>query len=148
MARKIRRALAVILPAVGVVLIVGAVLTGGSVGVKVVLVVLGLFLIEAGVWRLADPILPDDRKYAALRAEADRFMAMVRQLNAAAIALDRGDEEGPRFAIRELESEMHRAIDRMVTYAGRTKEQVEAGAEHPEGARENGPRSGLAGDRE
>ena len=126
MARKLRQALPVVLPALGVALILGAVVFGESVAVKVTLVVAGLLLTEAGVWRLADPVLPDDRTYMALRAEADRFMVMVRQLNTAALALDRGDDEGPRFAIEELQSEMHRAIDRMVTYAGKTREEMEA----------------------
>ena len=129
MARNLRRILPVLLPVAGVALILAAVLFAGSVGVKVVLVVAGLLLIEAGVWRLADPVLPDDRKYVALRAEADRFMALVRRLNTAAVALDRGDEEGSRLAIREIESAMHQAIDRMVTVAGKTGAELEAGEE-------------------
>lgn len=122
MARKLRRALPVVLPVLGVVLILAAVLQDGSVGAKVLLVVLGLLLMEAGVWRLADPFLPDDRKYTALRSEADRFMALVRQLNTAATALDRRDDQGPRFAISEVEREMHRAVDRMVEVAGQARE--------------------------
>lgn len=118
MARKLRRTLPTVLPVLGVVLILVAVTLGGSVGTKVILVVVGLLLMEAGVWRLADRVLPDDRKYLALRSEADRFMALVRQLNTAAITVDEGDAEGSRFAIAELEREMHRSVDRMVDVAG------------------------------
>lgn len=122
MARKLRRVLPAVLPVLGIAVVLAAVLIDGSVGVKVLLVALGLLLTEAGVWRLADPILPDDRKYMALRSEADRFMALVRQLNTAAIALDEGDEEGPRFALAELEREMRQSVDRMVEVAGRARD--------------------------
>lgn len=130
MARKLRRILHLIVPAVGMALVIGAVLFGESLAIQLFLVVAGLLLTEAGLWRLADPILPDERKYVALRAEADHFMTLVRQLNAAAVSLDKGDVTGSRFAMDELQTEMHRSIDRMVTFAGKTRDQappVEAG---------------------
>lgn len=128
MARKLRRILHMIVPAVGMALVIGAVLFGESLPIQLFLVVAGLLLTEAGLWRLADPILPDERKYTALRAEADHFITLVRQLNTAAVALDRGDTRGSRFAIDELQTEMHRSIDRMVSFAGRTGEEMETGS--------------------
>lgn len=124
MARKLRQALPVVLPTLGVALMIGAVLSGTSVLWKVALILLGLLLTEAGIWRLADPMLPEDRKYEALRAEAEHLVVLVRQLNTVAVALDEGEREGPRFAMEELQTEMHRSIDRMVSYAGKTREEM------------------------
>lgn len=113
-----------IVPAVGMALVIGAVLFGEQLAVQLFLVVAGLLLTEAGLWRLADPILPDERKYMALRVETDHFTALVRQLNAAALALDQGDGAGSRFALDEVQTEMHRSVDRMVNFAGKTQEEV------------------------
>ncbi|MDX1674535.1 MAG: hypothetical protein R3314_07075 [Longimicrobiales bacterium] len=124
MVRKVRRVVHLIVPAVGMALVLGAVLFAESLGVQLFLVVAGLLMTEAGLWRLADPILPDERKYVALRAEADHFITLVRQLNAAAVSLDEGDARGSHFALDELETEMHRSVDRMVTFAGRTRDEI------------------------
>ncbi|HUE77997.1 MAG TPA: hypothetical protein VMM83_08655 [Longimicrobiales bacterium] len=126
--RKLRRILQLIVPAVGMALVIGAVLFGESLPVQLFLVIAGLLLTEAGLWRLADPFLPNERKYLALRAETEHFMALVRQLNTAALALGSGEERGPRFALDEVRTEMHRSIDRMVNFAGKTEE--EAPPEH------------------
>lgn len=147
MVRKLRRTLHMAVPAVGMALVIGAVLFGESVAVQLFLVVAGLLLTEAGLWRLADPILPDERKYVALRTEADHFITLVRQLNAAAVSMDEGDARGSRFAIDELQTEMHRSIDRMVSFAGKTREEVEPDAAGPaDGAAEPGsdPSSDMA----
>jgi hypothetical protein len=117
--RKLRRFLNLVVPAVGMALVLGAVLFGERLVVQLFLVVAGLMLTEAGFWRLADPILPDERRYVALRAETDHFTALVRQLNAAALALAQGDERGSLFALEEVRTQMHRSVDRMVEFAGR-----------------------------
>lgn len=126
--RKLRRILHLTVPAVGMALVIGAVLFGESLPIQLFLVLAGLLLTEAGIWRLADPLLPDERKYLALRAETDHFMTLVRQLNAAAVALDEGEERGPRFALEEVRTEMHRSIDRMVNFAGKAGEESVARA--------------------
>ena len=51
---------------------------------QVAIVILGLLLLEAGVWKLAHHVLPSERQYHALRDETDGFITLVRQLNAAA----------------------------------------------------------------
>lgn len=122
--RKFRRIMHLLVPAVGMALVIGAVLFAERIGVQLFLVLAGLLLTEAGLWRLVDPILPDERKYLALRAEADHFTALVRQLNAAAIALNQGDAPGSRFALGEVQTEMHRSVDRMVEFAGKTDAEV------------------------
>lgn len=122
--RKLRRIMHLIVPAVGMALVIGAVLFGESLAVQLFLVVAGLLLTEAGLWRLADPILPNERKYMALRVETDHFTTLVRQLNAATLALEAGDGQGSRFALDEIQTEMHRSVDRMVDFAGKTQEEV------------------------
>ncbi|MFP4622805.1 MAG: hypothetical protein ACOCVZ_03050 [Gemmatimonadota bacterium] len=122
--RKLRRTLHWIVPVMGMALVIGAVLFGERLVVQIFLVAAGLLLTQAGLWRLADPLLPDERKYLALRAETDHFTALVRQLNAAALALDEGDRHGSRFALDEVRMEMHRSVDRMVEFAGKAQEEA------------------------
>lgn len=122
--RKARRFLTFVVPAIGMALVIGAVLLGESLAVQLFLVVAGLLLTEAGLWRLADPILPDERKYIALREETEHFTALVRQLNTAALALDSGDDSGSRFALDEVQRAMHQSVDRMIDFAGKTVDEV------------------------
>lgn len=122
--RKARRFLNLLVPAIGMALVLGAVLFGESIGVQLFLVVAGLLLTEAGLWRLADPILPDERKYLALREETDHFKALVRQVNTAALAVDRGEDSGSRFVLDEVRRAMHASVDRMVEFAGRTADEA------------------------
>jgi hypothetical protein len=130
--RKLRRLLHLLVPAVGMALVIGAVLFGENLAVQLFLVAAGLLMTEAGLWRLADPVLPDERKYFALRRETDHFMTLVRQLNAAALARADGDAHSTRFSFDEVQTEMHRSVDRMVTFAGKAGEhettEVEAAA--------------------
>ncbi len=122
--RQFRRLIHLLVPAVGMALVIGAVLFGEQLAVQLFLVVAGLLLTEAGLWRLADPILPDERKYIALRVETDHFTTLVRQLNAAALDVDGGDPTGPQLALDEVRTEMHRSVDRMVGFAGKTPEEA------------------------
>lgn len=126
--RKLRRTIHLIVPAMGMALVIGAVLFGERLAVQLFLVLAGLMLTEAGLWRLADPILPDERRYMALRVETDHFTALVRQLNSAALAMHEGDYHGSRFALDEIETEMHRSVDRMLQFAGKTPEEVPVSA--------------------
>lgn len=120
--RRLRRFIHLMVPAVGMALVIGAVLFGEQLAVQLFLVAAGLLLTEAGLWRLADPILPDERKYLALRDETDHFKTLVRQLNAAALAVD--ENEAARPALDEAREEMHRSVDRMVNFAGKTGAEV------------------------
>jgi len=121
--RKLRRFLDLLVPAFGMALVIGAVLLGESLAVQLVLVVAGLLLTEAGLWRVVGPLLPDDRKYLALRDEANHFMTLVRQLNTVALTVDE-DQKAGRFPLEEVRVEMHRSIDRMAEFAGKTPERA------------------------
>ena len=117
--RTLRRVINVLAPAMGIVLVIGAIFADTSLPVQIFLVLAGLLLAEAGLRRLGEPMLPDARKYHPLRRETDHFMALVRQINAAAVAMEEGDEAGSRFALDEVRTEMHRSVERLAQYAGR-----------------------------
>jgi hypothetical protein len=100
----------------GMALVIGAVLFGESLPIQLFLVAAGLLMTESGIWRLVDPVLPDERHYLALRTETDHFIGLVRQLNAAALAAQ--DQPAPERRFDEVQAEMHRSVDRMVAFAG------------------------------
>ena len=123
--RLLRKFLNLLVPGMGMALVLGAVLFGESMAVQLFLVVAGLLMTEAGFFRLADRFLPDERKYMALRAELDHFTNLVRQLNAAALARDREDDQANRFLFDEVREKMHQSVDQMVRFAGKTVDEID-----------------------
>ena len=125
--RRFRRTVELALPIAGVVLVLGAVLLlPGSLMVQLGVVLAGLVLIEAGVWHLASPVLPSERKYVALRREVDGFILLVRRLNRATLALASDSSSANRAKLLEVRDEMLDSVRRMERVAGRTEE-----ADHP-----------------
>jgi hypothetical protein len=87
---------------------------------------IGVLLLEAGVWGLALQILPDERRYLGLREELDHMIELTRALNGAAIAAGAtraGDE-----TFRDRVSRMHASVDRMAELAG---QETDAKPAHP-----------------
>jgi hypothetical protein len=110
--RKIRRLLEVALPVAGMGVIFGSVLYGpSSLQLQVLFVLFGILILEAGVWGLANRLLPDERRYIALREEVDHFIVLVPQLNAAAVAKKAGTEDDSQY--RNLLEQMHASVKRM-----------------------------------
>ncbi len=117
MKRKIRRGIEIALPLLGMGIIFGSVLFGpSSLQLQVLLVLIGVLILEAGVWGLTSGILPNERRYLALREEGDHFMGLIRLLNAAAVASDAGEEDDARF--QETRAKMHTSVERMAELAG------------------------------
>ena len=117
MRRKIRRVLEVALPVLGMGIIFGSVLYDpGSLQLQVLLVLLGILILEAGVWGLANRLLPDERRYIALREEVEHFIVLVPQLNAAAVAKNEGTEDDARY--RDTLEQMRASVKRMGEVAG------------------------------
>ncbi len=118
MKRKIRHVTKVGLPVLGTVIIFLSVLTQYPEDVQAQLgvMVIGVLLIEAGVWGLALQILPDERCYLDLRKELDHMIELTRALNGAAIAagVTRADDESFRGTL----ARMHASVDRMAELAG------------------------------
>jgi hypothetical protein len=117
---SIRRSVDKALPILGIVIVLGAVLFlwCGNLYTQLAVVMIGIFLIEAGIWQLAHPLLPSVRRYRALRKEVDDFIQLVRRLNAAALLRESGDAGGAD-AIASVKGEMMDSVERMIEYAGK-----------------------------
>ena len=116
--RKIRRAIEIGIPLLGMGIIFGSVLFGPpSLQLQVFLVLIGVLILEAGVWGLTSGLLPNERRYLALRAEGDHFLGLIRILNQAAVGRDKGEENDARF--RTTRAEMHTSVERMGELAGK-----------------------------
>lgn len=95
----------------GVLLILGPLILVESLTLQVVIVLVGILMIEAGVWGLASNFLPDARTYIRLREETEIFLEQVRALNEAAI-------EGEEVAVERQRERMHDQVDRITDAAG------------------------------
>ncbi|MBI4408628.1 MAG: hypothetical protein HY561_02890 [Gemmatimonadetes bacterium] len=122
--RRFRKAVDIGLPIAGNVLILGTVLLISEVTVQVPVVLIGILMIEAGIFKLAHPLLPNERKYLALRAEVDDFIGLVRRLNRAALALRDDESTAAREAVREVTRAMQESLERMELVAGKTEGEV------------------------
>jgi hypothetical protein len=115
--RTFRKIIEMGLPIVGMVVVFGAILLPTinlNLQIQVVITLVGILMIEAGVWKLTAPFLPSERKYNALRRQVDGFIDLVRQLNNAAV--ESGGE--PSEAVQDVLDTMHSSVDRMGTLAG------------------------------
>ncbi len=128
MKRQIRHVIGIGLPLLGMVIIFGSVLTQypEDVQAQVGVMLIGVLLLEAGVWGLALQILPDERCYLGLRKELDHMIELTRALNGAAIAAGatRADDE----TFRDTSARMHASVDRMAELAG---QETDANPAHP-----------------
>ena len=117
MKRKIRHVIEIVLPLSGMGIIFGSVLFGPSnLQLQVIFVLIGVLVLEAGVWGLTSGILPNERRYLGLREEGDHFLGLIRILNAAAVARSEGHEDDARF--REARAQMHASVECMAELAG------------------------------
>jgi hypothetical protein len=76
----------------------------------------GLFVLILAIWFAANPYFVNTREYLPLRAEVDRFLELVRDMNALAEA---GDTFGE---LAEVKESMLRSVDRIVQAAGIVRE--------------------------
>jgi hypothetical protein len=124
--RKLRRVVDMIVPFIGIALVLGAVLFIVELRFQVIVVILGILVIEAGIWKVAHPLLPEERRYLALRKEGDDFIRLIRRLNLAALELKTGGSPVAVQQVEQLRAEMTQAIDRMVQVAGKTQAEMDA----------------------
>ncbi len=109
------------LPFVGVLVILGAMLIlRDDLRIQIAVVGAGMLMIELGVWQFGHKVLPNERKYAALRAELDQFIELVRELNAAALAVKQHDSPQTRQALQHVQQAMQQVVGRMAAVAGKT----------------------------
>ena len=117
--RKLRQTVDAGLPILGTVIVFLAVilLSDQQMTVRIVVVLVGLLMIDAGIWKLTHPLLPNERRYTGLRQEVDDFIRVVRRLNAE--ALEAGQSPAASKAVQKTVMEMHAAVDRMEKLAGK-----------------------------
>ncbi|WP_143301283.1 hypothetical protein [Candidatus Entotheonella palauensis] len=78
----------------------------------------GLTMIVVGAWRVFYSLLPNERRFTALREEVDVFLETVRQLNAMAYAARQEAHVWYPQAIQDLKASMHDGVERMADVAG------------------------------
>ncbi len=134
--RTLRKSIDIGLPLVGVAVVLAAVLfVGGDVRIQLAIVGLGMVVIELGVWKAAHRFLPTGRQYLALRAENDQFLGLVRELNAAALAVRQNGSQAHEQAFEEVRDAMRQSVERMAEVAGKTNAELTPASEGPNMAR-------------
>lgn len=118
MRRHIRRSIDLGLTMLGIGIIFTAILLGGSLNIQTQLVIalLGVLLMEAGVWGLSSKVFPSERRYIDLRAEGDNIIQLIRELNAAAVT--RGNDANDD-SFQGILEEMHNSVKRIAEKASR-----------------------------
>jgi len=116
--RHIRRSIDLGLTMLGIGIIFTAILLGGSLNIQTQLVIalLGVLLMEAGVWGLSSKVFPSERRYIDLRAEGDNIIQLIRELNAAAVT--RGNDANDD-SFQGILEEMHNSVKRIAEKASR-----------------------------
>lgn len=119
MRRTIRQSIDIGLTALGIAVIFTAVILSPSLTVQMQLPIalVGVLLMEAGVWGLSSKVFPSERRYIDLRAEGDNIIQLIRQLNAAAIAREQNGGDDSQF--QATLDEMHDSVKRMAELASR-----------------------------
>ncbi len=113
MKKNIRRSIDMCLTGLGIGIVFVSIILGTSLDIRAQLPIalVGVLFIEAGIWGLSAKLVPSQRKYTSLRDEGDHMLSLIRELNAAAIAKDRGTEDAKRFQ-QTLEA-MHASVVKM-----------------------------------
>lgn len=121
--RRIRLSFHLLLTVAGTLTVLWAVYSIEPLLERVLYAVLGMVLMEAGIWRITRSIFPDERSFRPLRKETDYFVGLVRRLNRHAIAARRG-VEGAEEELDRVHGEMLHSVDRMRQLAGRTEAEL------------------------
>ena len=117
--RLMRKTVELGMPIMGMVIVFAAVLLipPANLQIQLVVVLVGVLLIEAGVWGLTNPFLPNERQFIGLREEVDDFIDIVRLLNATAIG-SRLSRDGAEEKFEQTLEDMHASVRRMGRLAG------------------------------
>src|SRR5690606_36339388 len=121
--RTIRRISQLFLTLSGTVTVIWAVTRVEPLRDRVLVALLGLIIMELGIWQITRFFFPNEREYQPLREETDYFLKLVRRLNELAIRLERGSPTAQADMDR-LRDEMHHSVDRMFRLAGRTEAEL------------------------
>jgi len=86
---------------------------------QMIVVLVGVLMIEAGVWGMTKAVLPNERQFVALREEGDRFIGLIRTLNEAKVDHLQQETDQTRTAVDAALEEMHDSVRTMGELAGR-----------------------------
>lgn len=125
--RTIRRFSQIVLSLGGGALIVYAMYYVLPVRERVLYTTLGLIIMELGIWQVTAFLFPNERSFGPLRKETDYFLKLVRRLNRAALAVQRGSPNAQEEFDRVYD-EMFHSVERMKRLAGQTDEASRAEA--------------------
>ena len=122
MARKHRRIIDTALTGLGIGIIFTVILLSDSLTLQaqMPLAVLGVLLMEAGVWGMSNKFLPNERRFSGLREEGNRMLDLMRELCSAAVARDKGREDDQRF--QATKDKMHASVESMAAIASHDSE--------------------------
>ena len=112
------------LPFAGVVVILSTLILVQELRLQIAIVAVGIMLIEIGVWKFANKVLPSERKYDALRTEVDQFIGLARQLNTAALARHESGSGEHQTEFEAVQRLMAQSVEHMAEVAGKTDAQV------------------------
>jgi hypothetical protein len=122
--RQFRRAVVLGLPFIGVQIIISVILFSQALP-HLAIIMLGFLLVELSVIMLVNKVVPNERRYLALRSETDQFLKLVRQLNTAAIRMYRTDIPDYRKEFDKIQASMMDSVQRMAAVAGKTEGDLE-----------------------
>lgn len=128
--RGIRRLSQFLLTALGAAVVVYAVYMVEPMRERVLYAVLGLVIMEIGIWQVTGLLFPNEREFKPLRMETDYFLKLVRRMNRAAVAAARGSANASEELDR-VHEEMFHSVDRMRRLAGQTDPITEPQAVRP-----------------
>jgi hypothetical protein len=121
--RSIRRLSQIFLTVSGTGTVIYAIVGVESLRDRVLVAVLGLVIMELGIWQITRFFFPNEREFKPLREETDYFLKLVRRLNASTLRLQAG-ADGAKADVEHLREEMFHSVDRMCRLAGRTEEEL------------------------
>jgi hypothetical protein len=121
--RTVRRLSQIFLTLTGTGTVVYAVTRVEPLRDRLLVAVLGLIVMELGIWQFTRLFFPNEREFKPLREETDYFLKLVRRLNATTLRLHKG-ASGMQSEIDRLRDEMMHSVDRMCRLAGHTEEEL------------------------
>ena len=129
LSRTLRDAFTSGAPILGVVIILCTVLFVRELSTQLVVVGFGILIVGAGVWNMANWVMPNERQYLALRVEGDKFIFWIKRLNRTALALKANDTPENQQALEQVRQTMHQSVERMAEVAGKTEQEMSVRSE-------------------
>ncbi len=111
--RTINRYVFLVTAVVGLIIVASSFFFVADVTKWYATVLVGLVFVLGGAWYGTHPFMTSERRYLLLRAELDRFVKLVRELNRAAL-----DPEA-EAEFQRVKSAMLESIERMAESAGK-----------------------------